>query len=510
MNAQAPHADVLRFWRLFNEEVAAGNNLGKMLRKAAEQFAGSHLGAALAGVLADVMEREQTVSQAMAKHPEVFDPHLVAAVKAGEYGGIVDRVLPVIVEALEAGDLNRIEAAGIVPSREACEYVSTVLEKAFTERASDIHFEPLPGGAARVRIRVDGVLQVIDPPPTGLLAKVIVYLKMMGAMNPAQHHLPQDGVCDMAINRQNVRLFIGVVPAHEGEQVTVRMSPREAVGEMLLGVDRLGLSPDDLAKVRRLERLPSGMIIVSGPTGSGKTTILYSMLKNMDSPEVKIVTVEDPVEVSFAGMAQIQTNPQAGLTHARAIRAVLRSDPDIIMVGEIRDLEVANLCVQCVLTGHLVLTTLHADTTVGAVRRLVDMGLERYLAATTVAGVITPKLVRRLCPACRKPAPSAPHVLPPQARQWLQAYPDATFYEPGGCDQCRGHGYKGRAAIYEILIMSDRLRQMVTDGASVGDIRAAAIEEGTKPMLIDGLEKAAAGIATIQAVLAALPLGADR
>ena len=497
--------DAVRFWRLMSEGIAAGSNVGGALAKACELFGGTAMGQAIAAVHADVMQHQQPLSQAMRAHPEAFDPRAVAVVEAGEYGGILDRVLPLIVEALEAGDPDRLASAGM-PSREACQYVSDVLQKAQEARASDLHFEPLPGSSSRVRIRVDGVLRVIDPPPADLYRQVVTLLKLWGAMEPSQRRLPQDGRCNM---RRGVRLDISVIPVHEGEQIVVRIL-RRAAGEVLLGLDRLGLSDADLPKVRRLAGLPWGLVVVTAPAGHGKTTILYSMLHEANTPEAKILTVEDPVEVSFAGMGQMQIAPQAGLTFARAIRAIIRQDPDVIMVGEIRDLETANLCAQVALTGHLLLTTLHADTAAAAVRRLVEMGLEPFRVSASMGGVIAVRLVRRLCPHCRKPAKPAEAVLPPAAREWLAGHPEATFYTGSGCDKCDGIGYRGRAGVFEVMMMSERLRQMVSEGAGVGALRDAAVAEGMTTMLIDGLEKAAAGVTSITELLAALPIAADR
>lgn len=398
---------------------------------------------------------------------------------------------------------------GPVAPAEVVEYVMKLLRDAMQTNASDMHFDQGESGWGQVRVRTDGVLHIVDPPPEGAFPKVVDYIKAIAAMNVTERRLPQDGICTFDMDGCNVRLFVSAVPAYYGERIVVRIWSQEKE-DILLGLSKLGLSDEDLETVRNLSHLPSGIVIVNGPTGNGKTTLLYSMLMEINKPGKCILTVEDPVELPLAGIGQIQIRPQSGLTFPRAICHILHQDPDVIMVGEIRDLEVANLCNQCALTGHLVLTTLHANTSPGAVQRLLDMGLKPWLVSSSLAGVISMRLVRKLCPKCKEPANPPLHSLPPEAVQFIASHKDAQFFKPKGCEHCGGgHGYRGRTGIFEILVMNDRLRQLVTDGSPLQTLRAAAKEEGMKTLLMDGLEKAAQGITSIKEVLRVVPIGAS-
>ena len=302
-----------------------------------------------------------------------------------------------------------------------------------------------------------------------------------------------------------IDLRISTVPTIDGERLVARILDREAAP--LLDLPKIGLINEDLEKVRQLCRLPNGIVIANGPTGSGKTTLLYSMLNEINTPERCIITVEDPVEYDLTGPAQIQISPQIGLTYARAIRSILRQDPDVIMIGELRDLETTELAVQCALTGHLMFTTLHANTSVGAIQRLLDIGLDAFMINASVKGVVSQRLVRVLCPKCRKPVKPATHSMPPEAVELIATWKDATFYGPGGCKECADTGYRGRTAIHEILVIDDRIRQLVTDGADMSAVREAACDAGFKTMMTNGLEKAAQGTTSIEEVLRVAPLG---
>jgi len=249
------------------------------------------------------------------------------------------------------------------------------------------------------------------------------------------------------------------------------------------------------------------MVLVTGPTGCGKTTLLYSMLQEIDRKHENVITVEDPVEYAFDDISQIQLSPQAGVTFPRAIRSILRQDPDVIMVGEIRDLETAQLLVQCALTGHLVMSTLHASTAPGTLQRLLDMGLEPFLVNSTIHAAVAQRLIRLLCLDCKKKAHPPLHSIPPQAADIMRSRPNAAFHEPVGCPKCAGTGYRGRTAVHEILIVNDKLRQAVSAKAGTGRFREIAVESGMKTMLMDGLEKAAAGLTSVTEVCRVAPLG---
>ncbi|NQT20808.1 MAG: type II/IV secretion system protein [Planctomycetes bacterium] len=396
-------------------------------------------------------------------------------------------------------------AAEIQPeSEEVIQYVIQLLTDAVKARASDIHLDQSEG-PGRVRIRVDGVLREAGPPPPEMLSKVIRRFKFMAAMDVAERRLPQDGRIKLSVDRRAIDLRICTVPTIDGERLVARILDREAVP--MLDLPKIGFINEDLQKVRQLCRLPNGIVIANGPAGSGKTTLLYSMLNEINTPERCIMTVEDPVEYDITGLAQIQISPQIGLTYARAIRSILRQDPDVIMIGELRDLETTELAVQCALTGHLLFTTLHANTSVGAIQRLLDIGLDAFMINASLKGVVSQRLVRVLCPKCRKPVEPATHSMPPEAVELIATWKDATFYGPGGCKECADTGYRGRTTIHEILVIDDRIRQLVTDGADMWAVREAACEAGFKTMMTNGLEKAAQGITSIEEVLRVAPLG---
>jgi type II secretory ATPase GspE/PulE/Tfp pilus assembly ATPase PilB-like protein len=272
-------------------------------------------------------------------------------------------------------------------------------------------------------------------------------------------------------------------------------------------LDKLGFVPDDLEQVRKFCRLPSGLIIANGPTGCGKTTLLYSMLLAMNRDACSVFTVEDPVECALPGVSQIQIRPSVGLNFVRAGRSVLRQDTDVIMIGEIRDGEILNLTVQMALTGHLVLSTLHANTSPGAVQRMLDIGLPPFLVNSGLAAVVSLRLVRTLCPDCKQPGQPPAHSLPPEANEVFASINKPQFFAPNGCDKCRGTGYAGRTAIHEILVMDDAIRQAVVDGAGVAGIRDAALGSGMKTLIHRGLEKAAQGITSVKEVLRVVPHG---
>jgi len=498
----------IEFWRIMTAEMKAGRPLTDCLAKA---------GAALAGTAFDRvcdlavqrLEAGATLSRAMLEFPEIFDARIITAVVAGEEGGILDVKGEQIAAALEAGDLDRLQAdapAGDVTPEDirARDYVKQLVLRAIESRASDIHVDATEDGLGRVRLRIDGVLYEQDRPPEGLFRHVVGRIKAMAAMDVAENRLPQDGRILLQLEGGKFDLRVSTLPVAWGERVVCRVLARQNIP---LGLDHVGLGDEDLARLKHFCGLPTGVVIVNGPTGCGKTTLLYSMLMEINREANCVMTVEDPVEVTFDGLAQIQIRPSIGLTFARCIRSVLRQDPDVILVGELRDLEMMNLCAQVALTGHLVYTTLHAQTSVGAIRRLIDCGLEPFLINSTLEGVVTLRLVRMLCPTCRKAADPPPaHLLPPEAAEVIAGLADATFCEPVGCEACGGTGYRGRTAIFEVLTMDDRIRQAVDVPVDVAAIQNAARAGGMRTMLADGLAKAARGVTSAREVLRVVPL----
>jgi len=306
------------------------------------------------------------------------------------------------------------------------------------------------------------------------------------------------------VSGKPIDLRVSTLPTFHGERVVMRILAREAPR---LDLKEIGLLDDDLARIRQLCHCPYGIVLAAGPTGSGKTTLFYAMLNEIDRDRCCVMSVEDPIEYLLDGVAQTQIRPQVGLTFARAVRQVFRQDPDVILIGEIRDAEVANLAVQCAITGHVVLTTLHADTAPGGIKRLVDMGLEPFLVNASIAGVISQRLIRMLCPECKERVEPPLHSLVPEAVELMKGAKGATFYGARGCDACNGTGYRGRTAIHEILIPDDRVKNVVASDGNLAAIREAALAAGMRTMLACGIEKAARGITSIQEVLRVIPHG---
>jgi general secretion pathway protein E len=375
--------------------------------------------------------------------------------------------------------------------------VNQLLHRAVETRASDIHIEPFESHL-KIRYRVDGVLRELEAQPAASAAAVISRIKVMAGLNIAERRLPQDGRYKIRVAGEMIDLRISTVPTVYGESVVMRLLRREAAAQDFAD---LGYGPDVEQALLRVLDLPYGILLVTGPTGSGKSTTLYAALRHLNTAARKIIAVEDPVEYNIEGVNQIQVKPQIGLTFANALRSIVRQDPDVIMVGEMRDTETAKIAVQSALTGHLVLSTLHTNDAAGSITRMLDMGVEDYLLASTVNAVMAQRLVRNLCPACREPyAPS-----PEEAGHWrLERFTngaDPVLYRAVGCEQCDGIGYRGRSAIVELLVMSEPLRRLVLAHAEAGRIAQQAAAEGTRSMFEDGLMKSLAGRTTVEEVL---------
>jgi general secretion pathway protein E len=402
-------------------------------------------------------------------------------------------------------DLQRLrDQASEVP---VIRIVNLLIGRAVETRASDIHIESSEA-RLRVRYRIDGVLRDVEAPPAALRAAVISRIKIMARLNIAEHRLPQDGRIKAVVRGKEIDLRVSTLPTLHGEGVVMRILDREGV---VLDFDALGFDERALKEYLALLERPNGILLVTGPTGSGKTTSLYTSLTHLNSPEKKIITVEDPVEYELEGLSQIQVRPKIGLTFAHTLRSILRYDPDIIMIGEIRDLETAQTAVQAALTGHLVLATVHTNTAAATVTRLLDMGVEDYLLTSTVAGIVAQRLVRRLCPHCREPYDALPELADQLRRSGYVVpaaerggeIPDApiTLYRPGGCAVCNGLGYRGRVGILEILPVDDEIRRLVLRHAESREIHAAAMQAGMRSMYQDGLAKARQGVTSLEEVM---------
>jgi len=367
--------------------------------------------------------------------------------------------------------------------------VNLLITRAVEAGASDIHFEPFEERLI-VRTRIDGVLREVESPPKRLQAAIVSRVKLMARMNIAERRLPQDGRIRVRVGERGIDIRVSTVPTVFGESLVLRLLDRSRV---FLDLATLGFVGEDFERFERLIARPYGMILVTGPTGSGKTTTLYAALARLNSPEKKIVTIEDPVEYQLLGINQIQVHPKIGLTFASGLRSIVRQDPDIILVGEIRDRETADIAIQSALTGHLVFSTVHTNDAAGAVTRLEDMGVESFLIASAVMAIMAQRLVRRVCPDCAVPAPPDPALL----RSLGVEGGDTGGYRAGaGCQNCNHTGFRGRLGIFELLPLSDEIRGLVLSRASAGAIREAAVRAGMRTMRHDGLEKAARGQTT--------------
>jgi general secretion pathway protein E len=369
--------------------------------------------------------------------------------------------------------------------------INALLLQALRERASDLHFEPYESRSV-VRFRVDGLLHDVIEPPRALHGALVSRLKIMASLDIAEKRLPQDGRIALKLGDKQVDVRMSTLPTGAGERVVLRLLDKDSAR---LDLAALGMSESTLAGIDRLIREPHGIVLVTGPTGSGKTTTLYAALSRLPRGTNNMMTVEDPIEYALDGVAQTQVNPRIELTFARALRSILRQDPDVIMIGEIRDLETAQIAVQASLTGHLVLATLHTNDAASAVTRLADMGVEPYLLASSLLGVLAQRLVRTLCPACR--ATAAPSEGEARIVADLGLAPDTRIATSSGCAQCNDTGYRGRTGVYELLQVDDTLRRLIHDRAGEMALRDAAIRAGMRTLRADGARWIANGTTSL-------------
>ena len=375
--------------------------------------------------------------------------------------------------------------------------VNQMIARAVETHASDVHLEPFPD-RLRVRYRYDGVLHEVEPPPARLQAAVISRVKIMARLDIAERRLPQDGRIKLTVRGHEIDFRVSTVPALYGEKVVLRVLDRTAVD---FDYEKLGLPEDIRTGLERALELPNGMVLVTGPTGSGKTTTLYTGLTQLNTIARNVVTVEDPIEYQLTGINQIQVRPQIGLNFASLLRSILRQDPDVIMIGEIRDLETVQIAVQAALTGHLVLSTVHTNSAAATMTRLRDMGLEDYLMTATLKAVLAQRLVRRLCRKCRAPEEAPAAVRERFGLDRLAGEGPITLYHPGGCPECRGTGFRGRRAIAELLVPSRATDRLIFDGADDTAIERAAVENGMRPIFDSGLLAVLEGDTTIEEVV---------
>jgi type IV pilus assembly protein PilB len=405
----------------------------------------------------------------------------------------MEEELAVVEEEEQPSDSETLTAADEAP---IVKLVNSLIADAVRKGASDIHIEPYEK-MMRVRFRIDGVLQEMMAPPFKFKAAIISRLKIMAELDIAERRVPQDGRIKIKVLNRTIDLRVSSLPTIFGEKIVMRILDKSNLN---IDLAKLGFEPQSFKDFTAAVANPYGMVLVTGPTGSGKTTTLYSALSRINTPEVNVMTAEDPVEYNLDGINQVLVNDDVGLTFAAALKAFLRQDPNIIMVGEIRDLDTASIAVKAALTGHLVLSTLHTNDAPSAIGRMIDMGIEPFLVASSVNLILAQRLVRRACTACKRPLTVSQEVL-----DELQCSPEdakgATFVEAVGCVECSNTGYRGRQGVYEVMNMTPRIRDLVLERASAGEIKKAAIGEGMLTLRRDGLEKLKRGITTVEEIL---------
>ncbi len=423
-----------------------------------------------------------------------------------EIGDLIERwhgqgrsAMGAIVETAEGetGDVDDVEhLRDLASEAPVIRLVNLVIQRAVELRASDIHIEPFEN-RLKVRYRIDGVLEEGESPPANLTAAVISRVKIMAKLNIAERRLPQDGRIMLRVQGKELDLRVSTVPTAHGESVVMRLLDRETV---VFDFHKLGFTDEFLPQFQHVLQQPHGIMLVTGPTGSGKTTTLYTALAKLNTPDVKIITVEDPVEYQIEGINQIQAKPQIGLDFAHALRSIVRQDPDIIMIGEMRDLETCKIASQSALTGHLVLSTLHTNNAAGGITRLLDMGVEDYLLTSTINGILAQRLVRRLEPTHAEPYEASPEEI--EKFNFRRYQPEGTIYlyRPRG-SAAAPTGYLGRTTIMEFLVMNDEIRRAVMRHAGMGELEQLARQAGMRTMYEDGIVKALAGVTTIEEVL---------
>lgn len=398
-------------------------------------------------------------------------------------------------KTLPARRLSEIEAEAV--KTPVIEFVDRLLSNALRSRASDIHIEPREKELS-IRYRIDGFLRESFPPPKKMQGAIITRLKLLADMNIAEQRLPQDGRFKFSFENRDIDVRAASTPIVYGEKIVLRFLDRAS---LVVDMEDLGISNKNVERFKLILKQPYGMVLVTGPTGSGKTTTLYSALNFINTIEKNIVTIEDPVEYQIGGINQIQTRHNIGLTFASGLRAVLRQDPDVIMIGEIRDLETLENAVKASLTGHLVLSTIHTNDAPSVIIRLIHMGLGPYLIASCLNLVIAQRLVRRICPDCKEKADIKPAALADLAKAYNTNLKDAVFYKGRGCDKCDGAGYKGRIGLYEFLLISKKIKDLIKEGITDVEVKKAAQAEGMKDIFQAGIEKASKGLTTLDEVL---------
>jgi general secretion pathway protein E len=412
-------------------------------------------------------------------------------------GSEAEEVLDDMVADAEPAEEDAERLKDLASEAPVIRLVNQLIARAVETHASDVHLEPF-ADRLRIRYRYDGVLHEVEPPPARLQAAVISRIKIMARLDIAERRLPQDGRIKLTVRGHEIDFRVSSIPSLHGEKVVLRILDRTAVE---FDYAKLGLPADIRQGIERALDLPNGMVLVTGPTGSGKTTTLYTGLLKLNTVARNVVTVEDPIEYQLTGINQIQVKPQIGLNFASLLRSILRQDPDVIMIGEIRDLETVQIAVQAALTGHLVLSTIHTNSAAATMTRLRDMGLEDYLMTATLKAVLAQRLVRRLCPMCKTPDPAPSALIERLGLERLAQAEAITLFHPKGCPACRGTGYRGRRAIAELLVPNRAIDRLIFEGADDAAIERVAVEQGMRPIFDNGLLAVIEGDTTIEEVV---------
>lgn len=449
----------------------------------------SFFGYELEGILTNTEDIDEILTKYRIRKEEIPLGHLVTGIEKRDKE---------VLEEIKEGEAPEKAASEVTPEEEApiVRLVSLLIAEAVKKRASDIHIEPLEN-KLRIRYRIDGVLHEIPGPPKRLQSSVISRVKIMAGLDIAEKRLPQDGRIRFSVAGRDLDLRVSTLPAIYGESVVMRILDKSS---FIMGLKDLGFTEEDEKKFEKLIKMPNGIFLVTGPTGSGKTTTLYASLSNINKPDRKIITIEDPVEYQISGINQVQVKPQINLTFAAGLRSILRQAPDVIMVGEIRDFETAQIAIQASLTGHLVFSTLHTNDATGAITRLIDMGIKPYLVASAVQASLAQRLVRVICLSCREEYNPTKEELA-SLRLNPEQIKKSKFYKGKGCEDCANTGYKGRTGIFELLVINDKIREIVFEKVSSSVIKEKARTLGMITLREDGMKKVLKGITTIAEVM---------
>ncbi len=414
---------------------------------------------------------------------------------AGERTSQMDQILDdVAIEEISDEEVDHLK--DLASEAPVIRLVNLLIQRAAEQHASDIHIEPFEG-QLKVRYRIDGVLKEVESPPRQFAAAIISRIKIMAKLNIAERRLPQDGRIRSRVQGRELDMRISTIPTMHGESVVIRLLNQESV---VLDFEALGFTSDLRTKLIESLQMPHGMVLITGPTGSGKTTTLYTALSLLNQPNRKIITVEDPIEYQLEGVNQIQAKSAIGLTFASALRSIVRQDPDVIMVGEMRDLETAEICIKSALTGHLVLSTLHTNDATSSITRLIEMRVEDYLLTSTLNAVVAQRLVRVLCEHCKSPQPAPQKFLNDCRSHGVRASQNARIFTATGCSECGGTGYHGRTCIIELLKLDEGIKKLILQHADAGELQKYAVQHGMQTLFQDGLLKVLNGVTTIEEI----------